>query len=149
MAKSFKERYAALKASRAGRGASKGLSLIGGGALKTLGVGVAIGGAGSYVNREFAAKNVAFVRENWYGEGAAMLGEAYLLARVLRRPGMAMAMAGAAGYSLEFNRQLNEYQQGRRKTPPWNTFKSETAGGGSTQALQNDAGDATPDAVSF
>lgn len=65
-------------------------------AIKPIGISAAVGAAAQYAGG-MAASNLDFVRNNWWGEGAALMGGAFLL----RKHGaMSHALAGAAGYSM-------------------------------------------------
>lgn len=84
-----------------------------------LGVGT---GAIAQVASEMATDKVSFLRSNWYG-GPAILGAgAFLMIR--KKPTVAYALAGAAGYAAAFNYKLNAFQQGKRASSPVPVFGS-------------------------
>jgi hypothetical protein len=78
-----------------------------------MGAGV---GAVAQIGGEMAGDKLGFVRSNWYGQPLLLAAGAMLL--VKRRPNLAYALAGAAGYAGAFNYKLNQFQQGRRSTSP-------------------------------
>jgi len=83
-------------------------------------MGAAVGAAGQ-VAGEMAADKVGFLR-NWYGQPALLGLGAFLMIR--RKPTLAYALAGAAGYATAFNYKLNQFQQGKRTTSPVPVFGS-------------------------
>lgn len=75
------------------------------------------GGAGAIaqVVGQMARENVAFLRNNWYGEPGALLGVGLLAMK--KNSTVGAALCGAAGYAGSFNYKLNQFQQGKGKTP--------------------------------
>lgn len=68
-----------------------------GSGTKSMGLGAGAGAAAAFAV-DFAAEKVDFIRDNWWGPGAA-IGAAALVVRKKSRDA-AIALAGAAGFSL-------------------------------------------------
>jgi hypothetical protein len=66
----------------------------------------------------------------WWGQPALLGVGAFLMIR--RKPNIAHALAGAAGYAAAFNYRLNSFQQGKSQTSPVPVFG---ASGGAPAAL--------------
>ena len=84
-------------------------------------------GAAAQIVGEMAGDKISFVKDNWYGEPAALGLGAFLLIR--RKPTWAYALAGAAGYSGTFRYKLDQFQLGKRQASPVPTFQHKAAGG--------------------
>lgn len=93
MASSLRTRLAIARSRLAHRGRHYGGMALGG--VKPLAFGAATGAAAQVVG-QMAREKINFVGQNWYGE-ALVLGAASFLLR--KRPLIAHALAGAAGYS--------------------------------------------------
>ncbi len=132
MAKSFKERFHEARAALARRGRGHAATIPN--RMMTLGKGTAVGAASALAGREIR-KRVTFLGERWWGEGAAILGVSYFFAN--KYPSYAMAGAGAAGYSLWWMYQINEYLNGRLSTAPYPVFK--VGGTSTTSGIEEDA----------
>lgn len=99
MAASLKTKLALVKARMRGRvrrGASMGMN-----AVKPIAISGAVGAAAQLAGG-MIGQNIDFVRNNWYGEGAALAAGAFLLRK---NPAISHALAGAAGYSMAMRKR--------------------------------------------
>lgn len=100
---------ARLQKSRAGR-AFLGI----GGRAGQLALPLIAGGAAQMVG-QMAREKVSAVGSRWYGEPLALGAAAFLAIR--RKPNVAYALAGAAGYAGAFAYRLKAYQEGKGANP--------------------------------
>jgi hypothetical protein len=129
----FKQRLQAARAKH-GKRARSALA-FGGGTVATVGMDVGVGAAAQAIG-QLASSKIGFVRNNWYGEPLALAAAGFLLLR--RKPALAHATLGAAGYSGMFRYKLDAFQKGKSQTTPVPTF---TGGAAPTNAgLLQDAG---------
>jgi hypothetical protein len=87
--------------------------------VKGVGISGVVGAASQFAG-SMAASNLAFVRNNWYGEGLILAAGAVLTGR---NPAISHALAGAAGYSMALRKRAQS-----------------AAGAGATTAGEYDAG---------
>lgn len=99
---------ARLSRSRGGR------ALLGlGGRTGHLAMGAAVGAAGQIAS-QMASEKISALNK-WYGQPAILGLGAFLLIR--RKPAIAHALAGAAGYAAAFNYKLNKSQTSGGPSP--------------------------------
>lgn len=105
---------------------AKNRQLLSMGSIKPVAISGAVGAAAQFAGG-LAAQNLAFVRNNWYGEGAVLGAAAVLMAR---RPAISHALAGAAGYSMAMRKRAQSSASG----------STGTTAGEDTGYLQSDTG---------
>ncbi len=108
----------------------------------------AVVGAAGQLATQMASEKISALNK-WWG-GPALLGAgAFLMIR--RKPNIAHALAGAAGYAAAFNYRLNSFQTGKSQTSPVPVFGTANAppamlapGVPKTAAEYDNAGDYSP-----
>lgn len=97
----------------------RGLSMA---AAKTRAMEAGIGAAAG-IAAEFVRENVDFMKDNWWGTPAAILGASIFV----KNQRVGCAMAGAAGAIGGFQYRLNQFQQGKSDKSPVPLFKKDDA----------------------
>lgn len=99
------------------------------------------GGFGAYYLTAWAGDQFDFVKTSVYGGPVLMLGGGVLAGR-RGYTDVGKGLAGAAGYALAFNMEIQKFQEGKRNTSPVPDFRK-AATTTTTSTKGYDTGDAT------
>jgi hypothetical protein len=101
------------------------------------------GGAVAFYGQQYAAENFDFVKNNYWGGPALILGVGVLAGR-RGMPDVGHGLAGAAGYALAFNYALKKFQDGKSSSSPVGMFAEKASGAPSVKGWEG-SGEASGD----